>query len=48
MHFEIMRLSDAEDTVEDRTVVDATTVDEFVKQAAATGQRLYIRPVPTV
>lgn len=45
MHFEIMRLNDTDGVAVDRTVADAATVDQIVQQAAALGQRLYIRPV---
>ncbi|GGO85856.1 hypothetical protein [Wenjunlia tyrosinilytica] len=45
MDFEIMRLNDTDGAAVDRTVADAATVDELVQQAAATGQRLYIRPL---
>ncbi|MBY8884194.1 hypothetical protein K7472_04950 [Streptomyces sp. PTM05] len=44
MRFEIMRLDDANGTAVDSTVVDAASVKTIVQQAAATGQRLYIRP----
>lgn len=44
MRFEIMRLDDATGTAVDSTVVDADSVNGIVQQAAATGQRLYIRP----
>ncbi|GAB2590391.1 hypothetical protein GCM10027168_24420 [Streptomyces capparidis] len=45
MHFEIMRLNDTDGLAVDRTVADAATVEQLVQQAAATGERLYIRPV---
>ncbi|MDQ0986833.1 hypothetical protein [Streptomyces sp. V2I9] len=44
MRFEIMRLDDVDGTAVDSTVVDAASVNRIVRQAAATGQRLYIRP----
>ncbi|MCP9944692.1 hypothetical protein LUX12_07720 [Streptomyces somaliensis] len=44
MRFEIMRLDDVDGAAVDSTVVDAASVDRIVRQAAATGQRLYIRP----
>lgn len=55
MRFEIMRLDDGGGTTQavsgtgggtavDSTVVDADTVSRIVQQAAASGQRLYIRP----
>ncbi|MFF2651214.1 hypothetical protein [Streptomyces sp. NPDC058045] len=44
MRFEIMRLDDADGSAVDSTVVDAAYVNRIVQQAAATGQRLYIRP----
>ncbi|MGX1976951.1 hypothetical protein [Streptomyces kronopolitis] len=47
MRFEIMRLDDADDSAVDSTVVDAASVNRIVQQAAATGQRIYIRPADT-
>ena len=44
MRFEIMRLDDIDGNAVDRTVVDASVVNEMVQQAAAIGQRIYIRP----
>ncbi len=44
MRFEIMRLDDIDGTAVDTTVVDAASVNTIVQQAAATGQRIYIRP----
>jgi hypothetical protein len=44
VRFEIMRLDDIDGTAVDSTVVDADSVTRIVQQAAATGQRLYIRP----
>jgi len=44
MRFEIMRLDDVNGEALDSTVVDATAVDLIVQQAAAQGQRIYIRP----
>ena len=44
MRFEIMRLDDVNGEAVDSTVVDANAVDKFVQQAAALGQRIYIRP----
>ncbi|MEO3975912.1 hypothetical protein [Streptomyces sp. CAU 1734] len=44
MRFEIMRLDDVTGTAVDSTVVDAASVSRIVQQAAATGQRIYIRP----
>ncbi|MFI1185250.1 hypothetical protein [Streptomyces californicus] len=44
MRFEIMRLDDVDGTAVDSTVVDAASVNRIVRQAAATGQRIYIRP----
>ena len=44
MRFEIMRLDDVDGTPVDTTVVDAASVNQIVQQAAATGQRLWIRP----
>jgi hypothetical protein len=39
-----MRLDDVNGEAVDSTVVDATAVDKIVQQAAALGQRIYIRP----
>ncbi|WP_328915927.1 MULTISPECIES: hypothetical protein [unclassified Streptomyces] len=44
MRFEIMRLDDSNGDAVDSTVVDADSVDKIVQQAAALGQRIYIRP----
>ncbi|MEV1051857.1 hypothetical protein [Streptomyces sp. NPDC049887] len=44
MRFEIMRLDDIDGTAVDSTVVDAASVSRMVQQAAAIGQRIYIRP----
>jgi hypothetical protein len=44
VNFEIMRLDDIDGTAVDSTVVDAASVDQIVQQAAAVGQRIYIRP----
>ncbi|MEV0963484.1 MULTISPECIES: hypothetical protein [unclassified Streptomyces] len=44
MRFEIMRLDDVDGTAVDSTVVDAASVGRMVQQAAAIGQRIYIRP----
>ncbi|MFC6061008.1 hypothetical protein [Streptomyces ochraceiscleroticus] len=44
MRFEIMRLDDVNGTAVDSTVVDAASVNRIVQQAAAIGQRIYIRP----
>ncbi|MGW0941663.1 hypothetical protein ACWCPF_09665 [Streptomyces sp. NPDC001858] len=44
MRFEIMRLDDVDGTPVDCTVVDAASVNRIVQQAAAIGQRLWIRP----
>ncbi|MFF7452310.1 MULTISPECIES: hypothetical protein [unclassified Streptomyces] len=44
MRFEIMRLDDVDGTPVDSTVVDAASVNRIVQQAAAIGQRLWIRP----
>lgn len=45
MRFEIMRLDDVDGNAVDSTVVDAASVNRIVQQAAATGQRVYIRPL---
>ncbi|MGA4839763.1 hypothetical protein [Streptomyces sp. G45] len=47
MRFEILRLDDVDGTAVDSTVVDAASVNRIVQQAAAIGQRLYIRPAET-
>lgn len=46
MRFEIMRLDDADGVATDRFIADAEAVRELVETAAATGERLYIRPCP--
>jgi hypothetical protein len=45
MDFEIMRLNDTDGAAVDSTIAQADAVDELVQQAAAAGERLYIRPV---
>ncbi|GGR55748.1 MULTISPECIES: hypothetical protein [Streptomyces] len=47
MRFEIMRLDEVDGTAVDSTVVDAASVNRIVQQAAAVGQRLWIRPAET-
>lgn len=47
MRFEIMRLDDTSGRPVDSTVVDAASVNRIVQQAAAIGQRLWIRPAET-
>lgn len=47
LRFEIMRLDDVDGTAVDSTVVDAASVNRIVQQAAATGQRIDIRPAET-
>ncbi|MFH8980824.1 hypothetical protein [Streptomyces varsoviensis] len=47
MRFEIMRLDDVDGNAVDSTVVDAASVNRIVQQAAAIGQRIYIRPADT-
>ncbi|MFF0437600.1 hypothetical protein ACFYU9_35970 [Streptomyces sp. NPDC004327] len=44
MRFEILRLDDIDGTPVDSTVVDAASVNGIVQQAAAIGQRIWIRP----
>jgi hypothetical protein len=44
MRFEIMRLDEVDGTPVDSTIVDAASVNRIVEQAAAIGQRLWIRP----
>ncbi|MEU9044202.1 MULTISPECIES: hypothetical protein [unclassified Kitasatospora] len=48
MRFEIVRLDDANGSATDRLIADAATVREHVEAAALTGERLLIRPCPTV
>lgn len=47
LRFEIMRLDDVDGSAIDSTVVDAASVNRIVQQAAAIGQRIYIRPAET-
>ncbi|GAA2098492.1 hypothetical protein GCM10009759_29540 [Kitasatospora saccharophila] len=47
MRFEILRLDHA-GTETDRLIADAETVSEYLKAAAQTGERLYIRPCKAV
>ncbi|MFF8839461.1 hypothetical protein [Streptomyces sp. NPDC015130] len=47
MRFEILRLDDIDGTPVDSTVVDAASVNRIVQQAAAIGQRIWIRPAET-
>ncbi|MEU0281447.1 hypothetical protein ACIOGX_23600 [Streptomyces sp. NPDC088147] len=47
LRFEIMRLDDVDGSAVDSTVVDAASVNRIVQQAAAMGQRIYIRPAET-
>ncbi|MFF5535721.1 hypothetical protein ACFY71_25110 [Streptomyces cinerochromogenes] len=47
MRFEIMRLDEIDGTAVETTVVDAASVNRIVQQAAAIGQRLWIRPADT-
>jgi hypothetical protein len=47
VRFEIMRLDEIDGTAVDSTVVDAASVNGIVQQAAAIGQRLWIRPAET-
>ncbi|MCA1217729.1 hypothetical protein [Streptomyces sp. 8L] len=47
MRFEITRLDDVNGSAVDSTVVDAASVNRIVQQAAAMGQRIYIRPAET-
>lgn len=42
-----MRLDDVDGTPVDTIVVDAASVNSIVQQAAAIGQRLWIRPADT-
>ncbi|MER6298411.1 hypothetical protein ABT247_02400 [Kitasatospora sp. NPDC001539] len=48
MRFEILRLDDTDGSAADRLIADAETVREYVEAAARTGERLLIRPCPTV
>ncbi|GAA0932038.1 hypothetical protein GCM10009574_007850 [Streptomyces asiaticus] len=47
LRFEIMRLDDIDGSAIESTVVDAASVNRIVQQAAAIGQRIYIRPADT-
>ncbi|KDN83353.1 hypothetical protein ACFV1L_26005 [Kitasatospora sp. NPDC059646] len=47
MRFEILRLDHA-GAETDRLIADAETVSEYLKTAAQTGERLYIRPCKAV
>lgn len=47
LRFEIMHLDDVDGAAVDSTVVDAASVNRIVQQAAAIGQRIYIRPAET-
>ncbi|SEC55759.1 hypothetical protein SAMN04490356_4605 [Streptomyces melanosporofaciens] len=42
-----MRLDDVDGNAIESTVVDAASVNRIVQQAAAIGQRIYIRPAET-
>ncbi len=42
-----MRLDDIDGSAIESTVVDAASVNRIVQQAAAIGQRIYIRPADT-
>ncbi len=44
MRFEITRLDDVDGGAADSTVVEAAAVKQVVREAAETGQRIYIRP----
>ncbi|MDH6112670.1 hypothetical protein P3T36_001551 [Kitasatospora sp. MAP12-15] len=48
MRFEIHRLDQNQDPAADLLIADAATVRELIETAAKTGERLYIRPCPTV
>ncbi|MEV7781460.1 hypothetical protein [Kitasatospora sp. NPDC088351] len=48
MRFEILRLDDAHGGATNPLIADAETVREVVQAAAHTGERLLIRPCPTV
>ncbi|MFJ1704401.1 hypothetical protein [Kitasatospora sp. NPDC088346] len=48
MRFEILRLDDARGDATDRLIADAETVGEYVRAAALTGERLYIRPCKAI
>jgi hypothetical protein len=47
VRFEITRLDDVNGSAVDSTVVEAASVNRIVQQAAAMGQRIYIRPAET-
>ncbi len=44
MRFEIVRLDGLDGDAVDSTVVDASAVKKIVQEAAAIGQRIYVRP----
>lgn len=44
MRFEIVPLNDQEGSAVDSTIVDATSVNQIVQQAAEIGERIHIRP----
>jgi hypothetical protein len=44
MRFEIVRLSETDGSTPEPLIADADTVRVMVEDAAATGERLYIRP----
>jgi hypothetical protein len=44
VRFEIMRLDGKNGSPVESTVVDASAVNKIVQQAAAMGERIYIRP----
>ncbi|MFJ6618362.1 hypothetical protein ACIQOW_12415 [Kitasatospora sp. NPDC091335] len=48
MRFEIVRLDGPDGSAADSLIADAATVREFVQAAARTGERLLIRPCPTI
>jgi hypothetical protein len=45
MPFEIFRLDEAGGTATDALIAEADAVRDIIDTAAATGERLYIRPV---
>jgi hypothetical protein len=44
VRFEITRLDEVGGDAADRTVVDAADIGRLVREAAESGQRIYIRP----
>lgn len=47
MQFEIFRLNETDGRAKDSVIAEADAVRELIDRAAATGERLYIRPLAT-